>query len=91
MFKDRKISFNLEIQHVSANQETIVELMNFFNTLFPSGQTQSSKADLGTITENEVTQDDIEQVGIALEFSSEYGGFYLSLETLIQALFFVIG
>jgi hypothetical protein len=75
VFKDRIFLFNLGIQHVSANQETIVELMNFFNTLFPSGQTQSSKADLGTITENEVTQDDIEQVGIALEFLSENGRF----------------
>ncbi|XP_028393538.1 vacuolar protein sorting-associated protein 13D-like [Dendronephthya gigantea] len=40
-----------------ANQETIVELMNFINTLFPSGGTQSSTANLQTITENEVAKD----------------------------------
>ena len=60
---------NLVILHgFSANQETIVELMNFFNTLFPSGETQSSKTDLRTISENEVAQDEIEQVVIALRF-----------------------
>ena len=55
---------------ISANQETIVELMNFYNTLFPSGQTQPSKADLQTITENEVARAENEQVGIVLAFCS---------------------
>lgn len=39
--------------------------MNFFNTLLPSGQTQSSATDLETITENEVAEDELEQVRIA--------------------------
>jgi hypothetical protein len=44
--------------------------MNFFNALFPSGHTQSSTANLQTITENEVAQDENEQVGIMSAFYS---------------------
>ena len=53
---------------ISANQETIVELMNFFNTLLPSGQTQSSTTNPGTITENEVAEDELKQVRLVSAF-----------------------
>ena len=42
--------------------------MNFYNTLFPSDQTQSSKVDLQTVTEDKVIQNENEEVGIVLVF-----------------------
>lgn len=44
--------------------------MNFFNTLLPSGQNQSSTTSLETITENEVAEDELEQARLVSALNS---------------------